>query len=344
MKLLKNAINEVKTWYSKSVSWITEKYTAAKPVVISKSRSAWDWLCEKFRIASCGIKSGFIAFGKTLLHGFRIFMGKKVMRSASEFSFNIMLTIFPMLICINWLVGRLHTSFDSALEVMAQFLPVSAIEIISSYIEYISGYQSNTALFLGVFMMIMPASAALRSLQGILNDIYNRRRKENILSFLVSFVGSVLFLLVVYICMILMVTGSWLLDFLVKEFDLGRYILSWNWLRFLVLFLLLGLVLFLLYRFLPFSVNKPHGLFKGVVYPGVLFSSSMLVIVSIIFSYFIGLSTRYSLVYGSLTSIIILMLWLFACSNVIIIGGIVNRLSDEAIRKRMIRKKTAEMK
>lgn len=336
--------------YTDIFTKIHKKYEQTKALIQTKinnySPKAKSWILSKIDCAKANtillwhsIVNGFKEFIKTLIHGFRIFMNKKVMRSASEFSFNIVLTIFPMLICINWLVGRLHTNFDSALEVMSQFLPSSAIEILSGYITYISGYQSNTALFLGIFMMIMPASAALRSLQGILNDIYNRRRKENILSFLFSFVASILFLLVIYICMIFVVSGNWLLNFLIEQFDLASFILDWNWVRFLVLFLIFDLVLYMLYRFLPFSVNKPHIVFNGVVFPGVLFSSSMLVIVSIIFSYFIGLSTRYSFVYGSLTSIIILMLWLFACSNVIIIGGIVNRLSDESIRKRQAKKK-----
>ncbi len=331
-------LENIKFYARRAGKWCSDRFDSLWPKTLEWLRRAWEWLSTASSKCFNAVVAGIKVFGRTLLHGFRIFMGKKVMRSASEFSFNIVLTLFPMLICINWLVGRLHTSFDTALEFLAQFLPVSAVEIISGYIEYISGYQSNTALFLGIFMMLMPASAALRSLQGILNDIYNRRRRETVLSFLLSFLASILFLMVVYVCMILMVSGSWLLNFLINQFDLGSFILDWNWLRFLVLFLLLWLVLYMLYRFLPFSVDKPGVLFKGVVFPGVLFSSSMLVVVSIIFSYFIGLSTRYSLVYGSLTSIIILMLWLFACSNVIIIGGIVNRLSDESIRRRRMRK------
>lgn len=334
-----NQLLENLKFYAKCAGkWCSDRFDALGPQALEWLEKAWAWLRAAAVKGFNAVVAGIKIFGRTLLHGFRLFMGKKVMRSASEFSFNIVLTLFPMLICINWLVGRLHTSFDTALEFLAQFLPGSAVEIISGYIEYISGYQSNAALFLGIFMMLMPASAALRSLQGILNDIYNRRRKETVFSFLLSFLASVLFLLVVYVCMILMVSGSWLLNFLINQFDLGSFILDWNWLRFLVLFLLLWLVLYMLYRFLPFSVDKPRSLFKGVVFPGVLFSSSMLVVVSIIFSYFIGLSTRYSFVYGSLTSIIILMLWLYACSNVIIIGGIVNRLSDESIRKRRIKK------
>ena len=36
------------------------------------------------------------------------------------------------------------------------------------------------------------------------------------------------------------------------------------------------------------------------------------------------MSTRYSLVYGSITSIIILMVWLYVCGNILLVGAVIN--------------------
>ena len=49
-----------------------------------------------------------------------------------------------------------------------------------------------------------------------------------------------------------------------------------------------------------------------------------LVIGTAVFSLFIGMSSRYSMVYGSLASIIILMLWFFLCGNILVLGNVVN--------------------
>ena len=49
-----------------------------------------------------------------------------------------------------------------------------------------------------------------------------------------------------------------------------------------------------------------------------------LTISSMIFSYFMENSTKYSLVYGSLTSVIILLVWLYLCGNILVIGSLVN--------------------
>ena len=42
-----------------------------------------------------------------------------------------------------------------------------------------------------------------------------------------------------------------------------------------------------------------------------------LVVASGLFSWFIGLSSRYSLVYGSLVSLIILLIWLYFCGQIL---------------------------
>ena len=45
---------------------------------------------------------------------------------------------------------------------------------------------------------------------------------------------------------------------------------------------------------------------------------------SVLFSYFIGLSAKYSLVYGSLASVMILLVWLYLCGHILILGNVFN--------------------
>ena len=57
---------------------------------------------------------------------------------------------------------------------------------------------------------------------------------------------------------------------------------------------------------------------------GAVLSSAALVAASALFSWFIGMSSRYSLVYGSLASVIILLVWLYLCGNILILGNVFN--------------------
>ena len=47
------------------------------------------------------------------------------------------------------------------------------------------------------------------------------------------------------------------------------------------------------------------------------------------FSEMVSFSVRYSLVYGSLASVIILMLWLYFFGNILIMGNTVNYLLEK---------------
>ena len=48
---------------------------------------------------------------------------------------------------------------------------------------------------------------------------------------------------------------------------------------------------------------------------------------SVLFSWFIGLSSRYTLVYGSLASLIILLVWLYFCGNILLLGAIFGQVA-----------------
>ena len=62
---------------------------------------------------------------------------------------------------------------------------------------------------------------------------------------------------------------------------------------------------------------------------GALAATAGILLMSGIFSRFIAVSYRYPLVYGSLASIILLMVWLFLCSQTIYLGAAVNACLDQ---------------
>ena len=55
-----------------------------------------------------------------------------------------------------------------------------------------------------------------------------------------------------------------------------------------------------------------------------LTAAAALAIASMVFSVLMGNSTRYSLIYGSLASVIIMLVWLYLCGNILIMGNVIN--------------------
>ena len=89
--------------------------------------------------------------------------------------------------------------------------------------------------------------------------------------------------------------------------------------RFVALFLLLFGIIFGLYIIsAPKETKKTHRL------PGALAASIVLVVASAAYSRMITASIRYALLYGSLASFIIMMIWLYTCGIILTMGNVFN--------------------
>ena len=62
-----------------------------------------------------------------------------------------------------------------------------------------------------------------------------------------------------------------------------------------------------------------------------LLAALAIVVSSAVFSWFIGISSRYALVYGSLASLIILLVWLYLCGNILLLGVVFGRVLDRRL-------------
>ena len=79
-----------------------------------------------------------------------------------------------------------------------------------------------------------------------------------------------------------------------------------------------------LFVLLVYRMAAPRGRPRPPILTGAFLAAVALVAATALFSWFIGLSSRYSLVYGSLASVIILLVWLYLCGNILILGNVFN--------------------
>ena len=149
-------------------------------------------------------------------------------------------------------------------------------------------------------------------------EIHGDKRFGIVRNTVVSIIFSVTFLLVLYLCVLLMLTGKRFLLWLDALMPRVSIIWSWTWVRFLVLFAILQMMILVLYR-LTTPRRAPH-----LVLPGALFSAVGIVVMSILLSWLIGNSAKYSLVYGSLASVVILLFWFHVFGLLLILGVVLN--------------------
>ena len=243
-----------------------------------------------------------------------------VSRSAAELAYFFILSFFPVLICVNAFVGLLNLDVNVVLEVAADFLPRESLSILGDYITYITDNQSRALLAAGLTMTLFSASAAFRALMNIMADIYGRPTYRGLLQIAASLLFSILFLFTIYLSIAVVFTGSYFFRLLEEHFPwLAWAAASWRGLRFWLLFLLVMVLVLLVYR-----MSAPRGYPRPPLLTGSILASVALAGASMFFSWFIGLSSRYSLIYGSLASLIVLLIWLYLCGNILILGNVFN--------------------
>ena len=242
-----------------------------------------------------------------------VYFSKRVSRAAAELAYFLILTFFPIM---------LRLDLPSLVDHADPFLPEGVLRLFQDYLTYIDTNQSSAMLFSGVFLTVLFASAAVRGLMNIMAELYGRSTFRGIGQLIASILFSILLLSTIYLSLAVVVTGNWffhLLGQVLRLEDLVERFGTWQWVKYLLLLGMVFLFILLLYRFAA-PLDKP----RPPVVPGAMAASAALAIASMVFSLLMGNSARYSLIYGSLASVILLLVWLYLCGNILIMGNAVN--------------------
>ena len=257
-----------------------------------------------------------------------------VSRAAASLAYFLILTLFPLLVCVNFFIGLLELDPEAVFSALDPLLPRESLSIILEYLTYVSGIpqsQSTPLLLASLFTILLSASAGLRTLLKTMDELYQVRHVSSLRRVAVSVILSLLFLLTIYLSIVVIFTGDWFFQVLEERLPpplaelIPLRLLSqlWGWLRYLLLFFCVLLLVLAVYRM---DTPPPLRREKRVLRLTALLSAGALVACSVLFSWLIGMSSRYSLVYGSLASLIILLVWLYFCGNILLVGAVAGRV------------------
>ena len=237
-----------------------------------------------------------------------------VPRSAAALTYYFVLSLFPLLICVHACVGLFHADVTALLDSLDRVLPEQTLLLAKDYVDYLSQMQSPLLLPTGVMTILLSGSAGVRVLLEAMDEFYGRERQIGLRRVCASVLFSFLLLVAMYLSAVVVLTGDWL--FRAMRVDLGRFPGLWLNLRYLLLFGFILLLVMALYR-----LGAPRGGSGWISVVCALMAAAALVAASMAFSWFISMSTRYSLLYGSLASIIILLVWLYLCGMILLLGA-----------------------
>ncbi|MGN0982519.1 MAG: YihY/virulence factor BrkB family protein [Candidatus Limivicinus sp.] len=248
----------------------------------------------------------------------RIYTGRRLSRASAALSYYLTMTFFPLVICLYTLLGN---SYDKAMRVLGfagNIMAAETVSFLEDFLYYVAANNSTTMMLASIIVLLTSASAAVRSLQETIGDLQGGRRFQGFLGFVFSLVFSLLFVAALYFAILVMLTGRSVIERLNQVLPFVDISQSWGYVRFLALAGIDYVIVWAMYEASKRSWDSYH------TWPGALLSTAAMVVVSIVFSVFISASVKYPLIYGSLASVILLMLWLYTVCTVILCGAAFN--------------------
>jgi len=239
---------------------------------------------------------------------------------ASAISFSFFLAIFPGLLFLFSLIAYIPVNgLDMAIRRTSQeLLPPPAFELLYTTIEDIVGRQQGGLLSFGFLLAFYFATTGLTTLSQSFNISLEVRESRGFIRHQLTVLGlTILLTLCLLSALLLILLG----DFLFGELNRmgwmpdGLLPLMLNILLWVIIILLVYVGIGLLYYFAP-NAPKRHGFFAlGSALATVLFIGS-----SLGFSFYVQHFGNYNRLYGSLATLIVLMLWIYVNAWVILIG------------------------
>ena len=248
----------------------------------------------------------------------RRYFDHHVARDSAALTYYLLFALFPLLIFLSNLVGIIAFDMDGLIETLSAFAPQEVIDVVVQYLYYVSAESSTTLLgFSLVFSIFFPFRAA-NALFSSVRKAYGIGMPTHFVRYQCKVLLYTLFLIVTLVLsLVSAVVGKRLLRFLARFFYLNdASIRQWATLRFLAL----GVVSFFVIALLHVLAHDDARSLRGI-WPGVLASLVTWVGLSMLFSLYVESAARYSLIYGSIGTVIVLLLWLYLAANMLIMGA-----------------------
>lgn len=233
---------------------------------------------------------------------------------ASQASFFITLSAFPMLLLLVSILRYTGISVDALTQALVGVIPEALLPFIKKQIY--NAYQSTTGtlLSLSALIALWSASRGIYGLRRGLNSVYGVGEDRSWLyTRSISVVYTFAFLLVLLLTLVLQVFEEALL----RAVPAGwAQILN---LRFFLLLILQTAVFTAMYAVLP---NRRNRLWDS--FPGAVFTATGWLILSDLYSRYVETFTGYANIYGSIYALALSMLWLYCCVSILFYGGALN--------------------
>ncbi|MFD0764412.1 YihY/virulence factor BrkB family protein [Mucilaginibacter lutimaris] len=254
---------------------------------------------------------------------------------AAALAYNFMLALFPAIIFLFTLIAYIPVKGfqDNLLSLFALIMPTNAYLAFKSTITDIIKHQNGKLLSIGFITALYFATNGVSNLMQAFNKsslILETRSwlKRRFVALLLTVMISIALL----ISIIIMTAGQSVIYFIKRELNSDAEF--WFWMiafsRWIIILVIFFVSICILYRYGPSNKRK-----WNFINPGSVLATSLAILTSVGFTYYTNNFSSYNTVYGAIGTLIVVMIYLYLNSMILLIGFELNASVD--LSKRTIR-------
>lgn len=271
----------------------------------------------------------------TLRRTFTRAIKRRLMGLSAEMAYNAILALFPAVLAVLTAIGlfedSLQSTFSSLVRQLSEVAPHEVVELIRQFKQEITRTKSTSLFSFSFILAIWTASGAMSAAMNAFDQIHQIPPeaarpfwKAKLISLGLT-IGSIL--LSVLACFLVFIS-DWLVKMVVAQS--GAFILLTLW-RLLSWPLALGIIATgcaFIYRYGPSRWTR-----GTPIMPGAVVAATSWAIVSALFRLYVANFGNYNKVYGAVGAVIVLLLWLYMTSLVLLLGEQLNVTVGEVMQQ-----------
>jgi membrane protein len=236
---------------------------------------------------------------------------------SAQAAFFFMFSLIPILLLLLTLVQYTSVPKDEVIKAVIEVFPSSVQTFITSIVNQV--YRKSLHIIpITIVVALWSAGKGVMAISTGLNNIFHCKETRNYFFIRIrATLYTVAYVIAMVLVLVLSVFGRSLREFLDEKIpilkNVTRQVME---IQFFVTAIVLFLLFLMVYKFLP---NRK--ILLKTQLPGALFATAGWLIVSWIFSVYVDIFKGFSDMYGSLTTIILIMLWLYFGMYCVLLGG-----------------------
>lgn len=242
---------------------------------------------------------------------------------SAQCSYYTILSFIPFVILLITLIQYTNIEQQTLFDVISKIIPSSMNEFVIGIVREVYSKSIGT-ISISIIFTLWSAGKGLFALTKGLHSVYNTdedKEKSVLYLRIMALVETIVFIVLIMIGMVLLVFGNSLKSIMQQHFGALENFNAFSQFVTEIGFIFATFVVFLLlYRFMP----NHKVTFKSQV-PGAIFGAIALNVISFVFSKYLDIFKGFSITYGSLTTLMLIMMWTYSCFYSLFLGAELNK-------------------